>query len=73
MAQSYSLDVELEAVKRERDEFLDALQWCSSSSDFQVGGFARIGWLKLCAGLIEKKPYFSEEESEEVEDANPEG
>ena len=68
MEQPYSLDVELEAVKRERDQFLDALQWCSASSDFQVGGYARRGWLKLCAPLIEKRPYFPEEESQEAID-----
>ncbi|KKN78149.1 hypothetical protein LCGC14_0353760 [marine sediment metagenome] len=68
MDQPYSLDAELEAVKRERDQFLDALQWCSASSDFQVFGLARKGWLKLCAPLIEKKPYYPEEES--IETAN---
>ena len=56
---------ELEAVKKERDQFLDALQWCSASADFQSGGYARKGWLKLCAPLIELKPYYPEEESEE--------
>ena len=61
-----SVDVELEAVKKERDQLLDALQWCSASSDFQVGGFARHGWLKLCAPLIALKPYYPEEEPEEV-------
>ncbi len=66
MEQPYSLDVELEAVKRERDQFLDALQWCSASSDFQSGGYARKGWLKLCAPLIAKRPYYPEEEPEEV-------
>lgn len=34
MEKPYSLDVELEAVKKERDELLNALQWCSGSSDF---------------------------------------
>ncbi len=64
--QPYSLDSELEFVKRERDEFLEALQWCSASSDFQVAGYARRGWLKLCAPLIELKPYYPEEEPEEA-------
>lgn len=26
--------------------------WCSGSPDFNVGGQARIGWVKLCAPLI---------------------
>ncbi|KKK50113.1 hypothetical protein LCGC14_3128260 [marine sediment metagenome] len=47
-----SIDAEMEAVKRERDQFLDALQWCSASSDFQVGGYARRGWLKPLDGLF---------------------
>ena len=29
------------------DEYVDALQWCSGSADFQVGGQARIGWEKI--------------------------
>ncbi len=61
-----SLKIELEAVNKERDQLLDALQWCSASADFQAGGFARSGWLKLCAPLIEKRPYYPEEEPEEV-------
>lgn len=68
MEQPYSLDViiELEAVKRERDQFLDALQWCSASWDFQDGGVARKGWLKLCAPLTKLKPYYPEEETDEA-------
>lgn len=31
----------------------EALIWCSGSNDFQVGGFAREGWVKLCAPLIQ--------------------
>lgn len=30
----------------------EALLWCSGSSDFNEGGQARDGWLKLCAPLI---------------------
>lgn len=29
-----------------------ALQWCSGSADFNEGGVAREGWLKLCAPLL---------------------
>lgn len=36
------------AVERMRE----ALIWCSGSDDFQEGGKAREGWLKLCAPLI---------------------
>lgn len=29
-----------------------ALQWCSGSADFNEGGVAREGWLKICAPII---------------------
>jgi len=32
----------------------EALIWCSGSEDFQVGGKARKGWLKLCKPLLQK-------------------
>jgi len=33
-----------------REEMLvEALQWCSAASDFQCGGAARVGWVKMCA------------------------
>ena len=38
-----------EAVK----PYVEALIWCSGSPDFNDGGFARKGWLKLCAPLID--------------------
>lgn len=31
---------------------MEALIWCSAASDFQEGGIAREGWLKLCAPLL---------------------
>jgi hypothetical protein len=34
------------------DRMREALIWCSGSDDFQEGGKAREGWLKLCAPLI---------------------
>lgn len=40
-----------EAEAREK-ALLEALIWCSGSDDFQHGGKARAGWLKLCAPLI---------------------
>ena len=33
--------------------YVEALIWCSGSPDFNDGGFARKGWLKLCAPLID--------------------
>jgi hypothetical protein len=33
----------------------DALIWCSGSNDFQVGGKARDGWVRLCLPLLRKK------------------
>ncbi len=31
---------------------LEALLWCSGSADFNEGGVARKGWLKVCAPLL---------------------
>jgi hypothetical protein len=31
---------------------VEALLWCSGSPDFNEGGMARKGWLKLCAPII---------------------
>ena len=31
---------------------LEALLWCSGSADFNEGGVAREGWLKVCAPLL---------------------
>ena len=36
----------------EIERLREALAWCSGSRDFQEGGVARKGWLKLCAPLI---------------------
>ena len=30
----------------------EALLWCSGSDDFNEGGVARKGWLKVCAPLL---------------------
>ena len=47
------MDVRLaEAFAERLDEYISALQWCSASEDFQDGGQAREGWLKLCAPLL---------------------
>jgi hypothetical protein len=41
-----------EVVAKKFDQFLEALQWCSGSEDFQIGGKAREGWEKLCVPLL---------------------
>jgi hypothetical protein len=41
-------------LEKELDKVIDALIWCSGSADFQEGGVAREGWLKVCAPLIKK-------------------
>ena len=33
-------------------EFRHALLWCGGSADFNEGGVAREGWLKVCAPLL---------------------
>ena len=42
----------LEAAEAKLARMEEALIWCSGSEDFQDGGKARKGWLKLCAPLI---------------------
>ena len=51
---SLLLSVQQDCIKeRQRAERLEAaLQWCSGSPDFNEGGAAREGWLKLCAPLL---------------------
>jgi len=47
------MDTELaEAFAEIIDEYREALIWCSGSADFQEGGQARKGWLKICEPLI---------------------
>ena len=41
-----------EAQAAEIERLREALQWCSGSADFNEGGIAREGWLKLCAPLL---------------------
>lgn len=36
------------------NKLLDALLWCSGSGDFNEGGQARKGWLKLCQPIIDE-------------------
>lgn len=39
-------------IARGIEQYIDALRWCSGSKDFQVGGQARRGWIKLVVPLI---------------------
>lgn len=34
------------------DEYIEALRWCSGSSDFAPGGNARVGWEMVVMRLI---------------------
>lgn len=47
---------ETEGIKEDLEtklaKALEALQWCSGSADFNEGGVAREGWLKVCAPLL---------------------
>jgi hypothetical protein len=43
---------EIAALEARLEEFQEALIWCSGSPDFNEGGQAREGWLKLCAPLL---------------------
>ena len=48
------MDVELaEEFAKILQEYIDALQWCSGSQDFQPGGYARKGWMKIQKQLLE--------------------
>lgn len=42
-----------EAAQARIAELENALVWCSGSADFQEGGRARVGWLKLCQPLLD--------------------
>lgn len=42
-------------LQKEIEKLKEALIWCSGSDDFQEGGKARIGWLKLCKPLLDNK------------------
>ena len=46
---AYEAQLKAEA-RAERLE--EALLWCSGSADFNEGGVAREGWLKVCAPLL---------------------
>jgi hypothetical protein len=50
--EDYGKQARAEAAEAENATLQTALIWCSGSDDFQDGGKAREGWLKLCAPLI---------------------
>jgi hypothetical protein len=43
---------EIEALTAKLAKAVEALLWCSGSADFNEGGIARKGWLKVCAPII---------------------
>lgn len=51
-AERDSAIAEAATLRAEVERLRGALQWCSGSDDFQEGGKAREGWLKLCAPLL---------------------
>ena len=52
-----ALIAERDAAIARTDQFKAALFWCSGSSDFNEGGIAREGWLKVCAFLLKGKSH----------------
>jgi hypothetical protein len=42
----------LATARAEAERLRSALQWCSGAPDFNPGGQARKGWVKLCAPLL---------------------
>lgn len=46
------IESEKAALEAKLNTFVEALIWCSGSPDFNDGGQAREGWLKLCAPLL---------------------
>ena len=42
----------IEELEAKLAEFRHALFWCGGSADFNEGGVAREGWLKMCAPLL---------------------
>ena len=42
----------IEELEAKLSKAVEALIWCSGSSDFNESGVAREGWLKLCAPIL---------------------
>jgi hypothetical protein len=49
---AFSYRNERNAARAKLEELRQALLWCSGSADFNEGGVAREGWLKVCAPLL---------------------
>ena len=56
------------ALEKRIERFREALIWCSGSEDFNDGGKAREGWLKLCAPLLvgSDAGYFTRQSEKEI-------
>lgn len=46
------MHLEIERLSDKLAKAVEALLWCSGSADFNEGGVARKGWLKVCAPLL---------------------
>ena len=46
------MHLEIERLSDKLAKAVEALLWCSGSADFNEGGVAREGWLKVCAPLL---------------------
>lgn len=46
------MHLEIERLSDKLAKALEALLWCSGSNDFNEGGIARKGWLKVCAPIL---------------------
>jgi len=54
---------ERERIAKEVKRFREALIWCSGSDDFQEGGKAREGWLKIVVPFLREDPKAGQEET----------
>jgi hypothetical protein len=53
------MNKKIDNKNKEIEKLIEALFWCSGSQDFEPGGIARNGWVKLCQPLLQK--YLDEE------------
>ena len=58
-AEAYAeeLEKDRDALDAKLAEFRHALLWCGGSADFNEGGVAREGWLKVCAPLLKAESH----------------
>jgi len=50
---------EIKAMLKRIRLLTEALIWCSGSEDFQEGGKARKGWIKICKPLLDNMQVFT--------------